>query len=182
LRYGASLGNLLLLSMLINSSLQNDSFENKKSARFDASGKKIRNGYADGSHSEIEVSQIAAWGPDQIRDRGLKLLRFMESRWDFKFKNDDERERLLFLDLKSDTVMTSDNNEESSDTKDYKFSRNPYDEFVLTTIEGGGDKEEIANKVAAHFKNDTKKHRAKPENVLNNWDMYVSWLKDLKTR
>ena len=39
--YGASLGNLLLLSMLINSSLQNDSFESKKTAKTDASGKKI---------------------------------------------------------------------------------------------------------------------------------------------
>lgn len=103
-RYGASLGNLLLLSMLINSSLQNDSFESKKTAKTDATGKKVRNGYADGSHSEIEVSQIAAWGPDQIRERGLKLLRFMESRWDFKFKNDEEREQLLFLNTKKETV------------------------------------------------------------------------------
>ena len=104
LHYGASLGNLLLLSMLINSSLQNDSFDSKKSARTDASGKKIRNGYADGSHSEIEVSQIAAWGPEQIRDRGIKLLRFMEQRWDFQFKDDQEREQLLFLDPEKGTV------------------------------------------------------------------------------
>ncbi|HEY3855831.1 MAG TPA: HNH endonuclease family protein [Verrucomicrobiae bacterium] len=87
--YGGTVGNLLLLSMWINSSLQNDSFEAKKKVKLDLAGKKIRNGYADGSHSEIEVSQIASWGPDQIRERGIKLLRFMEQRWDFKFKNDD---------------------------------------------------------------------------------------------
>ena len=97
-RYGASLGNLILLSAQINSSLQNDSFENKKLAKFDSAGRKTRNGYADGSHSEIEVSQIQTWGPDQIKARGMKLLGFMEERWDFKFKNEAEREKLLFLD------------------------------------------------------------------------------------
>lgn len=97
--YNASLGNLLLLSMSINSSLQNDSFANKKQPKFGTSSKqKIRNGYADGSHSEIEVAQNSTWGPDEIRARGLKMLRFMEERWDFKFENDAEREKLLFLD------------------------------------------------------------------------------------
>jgi uncharacterized protein with ParB-like and HNH nuclease domain len=107
LHYGGSVGNLLLLSMWINSSLQNDSFDAKKKVKLDSAGKKIRNGYADGSHSEIEVSQIASWGPNQIRERGIKLLRFMEQRWDFKFKNDDEREQLLFLDFNKETVPAS---------------------------------------------------------------------------
>ncbi len=96
-RYRNSIGNLLLLSQSINSSLQNDSFALKKQAKVDADGKKIRNGYADGSHSEIEVSSQDTWGPDQIRDRGLRLLGFMGERWDFKFKDDAEREKLLFL-------------------------------------------------------------------------------------
>ncbi len=55
--YGATLGNLLLLSASINSALQNDSFASKKAAKFSAAGLKIRNGYEDGSHSEIEVSR-----------------------------------------------------------------------------------------------------------------------------
>jgi uncharacterized protein with ParB-like and HNH nuclease domain len=97
--YKATLGNLLLLSMSINSSLQNDSFENKKHVKRNAEGEKLRNGYADGSHSEIEVSQYESWGPDQIKERGIKLLKFMEDRWSFRFKNDEERERLLFLKL-----------------------------------------------------------------------------------
>ena len=95
--YNGSLGNLLLLSASINSSLQNDSFADKKSARYDEKGNKLRNGYSDGSHSEIEVSRLDEWGPDQIRERGLRLLRFMEDRWDFRIR-DEEREELLFLE------------------------------------------------------------------------------------
>lgn len=100
--YGNSIGNLLILSLSINSSLQNDSFVNKKQPRVNAEGKKIRNGYSDGSHSEIEVSKYDSWGPDQIRDRGLKLLRFMEERWGFRLKNDKEREELLCPQLEGD--------------------------------------------------------------------------------
>ena len=83
--------------MAINSALQNGSFDVKKHAQFDSIKKKIRNGYEDGSHSEIEVAQSASWGPSEIRARGLKLLRFMEDRWKFRFENDQDRERLLFL-------------------------------------------------------------------------------------
>lgn len=96
--YGATLGNLLLLSMSINSSLQNDGFTEKKYAKYDASGRKIRNGYSDGSHSEIEVSQSDVWGPDQIKTRGITLLKFMEHRWNIIIK-DEEREKLLFLNF-----------------------------------------------------------------------------------
>lgn len=95
--HAGSLGNLLLLSQSINSSLQNDSFASKKQPKQNADGSKQRNGYADGSHSEIEVSACSRWGPEEIRDRGLRLLRFMERRWGFKFKDDGERESLLFL-------------------------------------------------------------------------------------
>lgn len=97
--YVATVGNLLLLSMSINASLQNDSFDDKKRAKRAPSGEKIRNGYSDGSHSEIEVAQSVAWGPEQIHARGLQLLRFMEKRWSFRFKNNADRESLLFLDF-----------------------------------------------------------------------------------
>ena len=101
--YNATLGNLLLLSMSINSSLQNDSFADKKNVKLDETGRKIRNGYADGSHSEIEVSKSDLWGPEQIHDRGLKLLKFMEKRWEFKFENNEARETLLFLNVSEET-------------------------------------------------------------------------------
>jgi hypothetical protein len=96
-KYTATIGNLLLLSMSINSSLQNDPFDEKKQVIFNATGQKIRNGYSDGSHSEIEVSQQSTWGPKQIYERGIKLLTFMEKRWNFKFKSDEEKEELLFV-------------------------------------------------------------------------------------
>lgn len=95
--YQTTLGNLLVLSQSINSSLQNDDFSEKKKPRFDGKGTKIRNGYSDGSHSEIEVSGCGNWGPDEIRERGLKLLRFLESRWNIDFGSDEDRLKLLFL-------------------------------------------------------------------------------------
>ena len=96
-RYNGTLGNLLLLSMSINASLQNDPFASKKQPKFDAAGNKVRNGYADGSHSEIEVARNSDWGPAEIRARGTKILKFMETRWIFQFR-DTDREKLLFLD------------------------------------------------------------------------------------
>ena len=95
--YSASLGNLLLLSSAINSALQNDTFDVKKNAKYGSGGQKLRHGFYDGSHSEIEVSQYDAWGPDQIHERGINLLCFMEKRWGFTFQTGEERERLLFL-------------------------------------------------------------------------------------
>lgn len=99
--FNGTLGNLLLLASSINSSLQNDSFAAKKHPKRDADGKKLRNGYSDGSHSEIEVSANESWGPDQIRDRGLKLLKFLEKRWEVKIK-DEDREKLLFLSFEQE--------------------------------------------------------------------------------
>jgi len=97
-RYNGSIGNLLLLSMSINASLQNDAFAIKKTPKFDAAGNKIRNGYADGSHSEIEVASNPLWGPKEVRQRGIRILKFMESRWAFTLR-DDDRNKLLFLDI-----------------------------------------------------------------------------------
>jgi uncharacterized protein with ParB-like and HNH nuclease domain len=94
--YSGSLGNLLLLSQAINSALQNDAFQVKKTAKIASNGQKLRHGYYDGSHSEIEVAQYAQWGPEQIRERGATLLKFMESRWGLLLR-DDDRDRLLFL-------------------------------------------------------------------------------------
>ena len=97
-RYCGSLGNLLLLSASINSSLQNDSFEDKKNPKYDDENL-IRNGYSDGSHSEIEVSRNETWGPAEILERGLKLLAFMEERWNFKFPHNYNLEKLLHLEV-----------------------------------------------------------------------------------
>lgn len=91
-----SLGNLLPLSQSINSSLQNDSFDDKKRP---APGK--RRGYMDGSHSEIEVSSNKDWDAQKILDRGTKLLEFMSKRWVVPF-TEEQKKTLLHIDFVND--------------------------------------------------------------------------------
>lgn len=95
--FSGSIGNLLLLSMAINTALQNDDFQDKKESKHDHLGQKIRSGYSNGSHSEIEVSRYEKWTPAEIEARGLTLLNFMEERWGFKFKDEQTKKDLLFL-------------------------------------------------------------------------------------
>jgi len=104
-----SLGNLLPLSNSINSSLQNDNFELKKREKVNEKGEIIRRGYSNGSHSEIEVSKYAEWNATSILKRGMKLLTFMEKRWDIKFENDMKKKELLFLDFLDDCNIDKDN-------------------------------------------------------------------------
>jgi uncharacterized protein with ParB-like and HNH nuclease domain len=92
-----SLGNLLPLSSSINSSLQNDCFEDKKNTKMDDKGNVIRNGYSNGSYSEQEVAAYIYWTPVQIKERGLKLLKFLERRWGISFANEEEMLDLLHL-------------------------------------------------------------------------------------
>lgn len=112
--FQGTLGNLLPLSQSINSSLQNDCFDDKKNPKFNDKKEKIRQGYSDGSHSEIEVASYDIWNPDNILDRGYKLLEFMEKRWDLKFEDDYAMAELLFLDFMfpdEDTEQTEMNDE-----------------------------------------------------------------------
>lgn len=87
----SSLGNLLPLSQSINSSLQNDSFDDKK-----------HRGYANGSHCEVEVSKEDTWDAKRIYDRGMHLLAFMEERWNFKFESVQQKEELLHVGFVND--------------------------------------------------------------------------------
>lgn len=89
-----SLGNLLPLSSSKNSSLQRDSFPDKKSPKG-----RSHKGYTDGSHSEIEVAEYRYWNANSILDRGYKLLEFMERRWDVKFASDKDKKEILFLEF-----------------------------------------------------------------------------------
>ena len=89
-----SLGNLLPLSSSKNSSMQNDSFPDKKNPQG-----KSHKGYADGSHSEIEVAAYSQWGASEILNRGIKLLDFMERRWNIKFEDESSKKEILFLDF-----------------------------------------------------------------------------------
>ena len=97
--FQGTLGNLMPLSQSINSSLQNDCFNDKKKPKFNEREEIVREGYSDGSHSEIEVARYSEWNPETILKRGNKLLEFMESRWDLKFKDDYAKAELLFLEF-----------------------------------------------------------------------------------
>lgn len=91
-----ALGNLLPLSQSINSSLQNDSFKDKKSP---IEGK--RRGYKNGSHSEIEVSEENDWAALNIYNRSKQLLKFMENRWQFSLSN-EQLNRLIYINFVND--------------------------------------------------------------------------------
>ncbi len=89
--YKGSLGNLLPLSLSINISMQNSSFEAKKYGT-----DRVR-GYLKGSHSEQEVAGYDEWTAESILERGLKMLSFMEERFDFVIPNKADRVRMLGL-------------------------------------------------------------------------------------
>jgi uncharacterized protein with ParB-like and HNH nuclease domain len=116
----SSLGNLILLSQSMNSSLQNDSFENKKYSKHPN-----RRGYFNGSNSEIEVSQEKDWNAQIIKLKGLKYLEFMEKRWKIQL-TEQQKSDLLQLNFVSneretlpeliEIVDTSDSIEEDDNT------------------------------------------------------------------
>jgi hypothetical protein len=101
--YGGAIGNLLLLSSSINSSLQNDSYPDKLKPKINENGETIRKGYADGSHSEIEVAlkHNASWDNNSINARGITLLNFLEQRWGIRFKDQESRKKLLFNEIEN---------------------------------------------------------------------------------
>ncbi|WP_395331358.1 DUF262 domain-containing HNH endonuclease family protein [Novosphingobium sp. BL-8H] len=88
-----SLGNLLPLSRPKNASLSNKPFPEKVVGKGEAVV-----GFRFGSYAENEVSCLDEWGPQQIADRGLKLLRFMEKRWHLDLGGMKEHLGLLGLD------------------------------------------------------------------------------------
>ncbi len=93
-----SIGNLLPLSMAINSSFQNDSFLDKK----EGTNNRERC-YKNGCYSEMEVSTYLDWNIETIKERGIELLDFMAERYNFKFANENDKARMLFLsDIKID--------------------------------------------------------------------------------
>lgn len=85
-----SLGNLVPLSRGKNSSLQKDSFELKKNNQNGV-------GYYNGSCSENEINKEEEWTSEQILQRGIALLVFLERRW--KIKLGDEAFKISLLAL-----------------------------------------------------------------------------------
>ena len=86
-----SLGNLVPLSKSKNSSFQNKCFIDKLGTEYNKVGFKY------GSYSENEIACKEEWSAKDILDRGIKLLSFMEGRWDIGFG--DSAEKIKFLNL-----------------------------------------------------------------------------------
>lgn len=89
-----SLGNLLPLSKQKNSSLSNKPFDLK----VDGDNNSVV-GYRFGCYSEIEVSKEKEWTPNEILNRGIRMLNFMEKRWNLEFGDIDQKKVLLGLDF-----------------------------------------------------------------------------------
>ena len=92
----SALGNLLPLAQSVNASLQNKSFDEKKNPR-----QEERRGYADGSHSEIQVARYEEWTGRAIYERSQELLRFLSTRWNCKLSEEQIKE-LAFVSFVED--------------------------------------------------------------------------------
>lgn len=81
-----SIGNLLLLSRPINSSVSNGPYANTG----EAVGKRER--YASGSHSEIQIATLCSeWSVVQIAARGIAMMRLAQKTWNFELVSDDAK-------------------------------------------------------------------------------------------
>ena len=88
-----TLGNLLLLSQSRNSELSNRRFAEKKHAADGVTG------YDTGSYSEIDVSKKQDWTPKEVLERGVKMLEFLEDRWNVKLGSRADKVKLLGLEF-----------------------------------------------------------------------------------
>lgn len=121
----SSLGNLLPLSKRINSSLQNNSFDEKKKR------------YANGSKSEIEVSREKEWTPEAILQRGLNIVNFMQREFEFTFKNKAEKMKFLGLDFMisdkdytTDVIIPEISEEENRKNREIVFREEQYKNLI----------------------------------------------------
>ncbi|MSN95875.1 DUF262 domain-containing protein [Campylobacter sp. FMV-PI01] len=91
-----SIGNLVALSKQRNSTFSNYDFETKKI------GNKEFIGYKNGSYAEIEIALNNKWDYEEIKQRGLNMLEFMQKRWSFEDENFD------FWCFNDETKMSED--------------------------------------------------------------------------
>lgn len=91
-----SLGNLLILSVSSNASASRRTFKEKC---FRVNSKNETVGYANGSYSEIKVSQDYkdGWNSEAILTRGLDLLCFLERNWGLSLGDKEDKVKLLGL-------------------------------------------------------------------------------------
>lgn len=89
-----SLGNLLPLSKPKNSSLSNKPFPDKVDGK-----QEPVIGYRFGCYAENEVAKEKEWTSGAILKRGLRMLSFMERRWDLELGDDNQKKTMLGLDF-----------------------------------------------------------------------------------
>ncbi|MDO6676906.1 DUF262 domain-containing protein [Tenacibaculum sp. 1_MG-2023] len=85
-KLSGSLGNLIL-TQTKNRFADEKCFDDKKLY------------FNDGSFNEEEIAQYENWDEKSILHRGLKILDFMESRWNIEIGDEEEKKKLLFLDF-----------------------------------------------------------------------------------
>ena len=129
-----SLGNLLPLSLSINVKLQNYSFDDKKH------GLDRTRGYENGSHSEMQVAKCLEWTPEEILNRGLTMISFMEKRYDFVIPNKAERIKMLGLDFmikdednEIDVTIPENKEVENSSLREVIYDENQFNKISKNT-------------------------------------------------
>ena len=129
-----SLGNLLPLSLSINVKLQNYSFDDKKH------GLDRTRGYENGSHSEMQVAKCLEWTPEEILNRGLIMISFMEKRYDFIIPNKAERIKMLGLDFmikdednEIDVTISENKEVENSSLREVIYDENQFNKISKNT-------------------------------------------------
>lgn len=129
-----SLGNLLPLSLSINVKLQNYSFDDKKH------GLDRTRGYENGSHSEMQVAKCLEWTPEEILNRGLIMISFMEKRYDFIIPNKAERIKMLGLDFmikdednEIDVTIPENKEVENSSLREVIYDENQFNKISKNT-------------------------------------------------
>ena len=83
-----TLGNLSIIKDTKNPELKNDGWEEKQ------------NRYKEGTLSEVEISRYVSWDKVSIRERGLKMLEYMEKMIDGLHFTDEQKDKMLFKEEK----------------------------------------------------------------------------------
>jgi len=82
-RLSHDLGNLVLIPISKNSQFSNSCFSYKKKHTY----KGLERGFFKGSHSEIEVDGFENWTPNEIYERGARMLNFLMKNWEIDSKH-----------------------------------------------------------------------------------------------
>ncbi len=86
-----SIGNLVPLSKPKNSALRNNCFDEKRGSA------EQQVGYAYGCYSENEIALCRDWNANEILNRGVRLLTFMELHWEIPLGSEQDKIRTLGL-------------------------------------------------------------------------------------